>query len=98
MHREAVVVPGHNERVAATPLDQPALGYPPERPASAPLVDGHGRECMVRFRDGTERRCWADKWQRDGDGWRIQLRWGVSGEWFSEWYVYDPAKVQGTGD
>ena len=79
--------------MAASPLDQPALGYPPEGGASGPAVDGHGRECMVVFRDGTWRLCRADAWQRDGEGWRILLRWGVSGEWRGGWYVYDPARV-----
>jgi len=80
---------------AATPLDQPALRYPPERPASSPAVDGGGRECMVLFRDGTSRLCRADAWQRDGDGWRVKLRWGVAGQWLEKWYVYDPERVSG---
>lgn len=79
--------------MAASPLDQPALGYPPERPGTGPVADGQGRECMVLFRDGTWRLCRAGAWQRDGEGWRVLLRWGVSGDWYENWYLYDPERV-----
>ena len=79
--------------MAASPLDQPALGYPPERPATAAAVDGHSRECMVLFRDGTWRRCHTVSWQRDREDWRVLLRWGVSGDWYENWYLYDPERV-----
>ena len=79
--------------MAASPLDQPALGYPPERPATAPAVDGGGRECMVNFRDRTWRLCRVTSWQRDREAWRVQLRWGVSGDWYENWYLYDPERV-----
>jgi hypothetical protein len=48
---------------------------------------------MVLFRDGTTRLCRVEAWQRDRDGWRVRLRWGVSGEWFDAWYLYDPERV-----
>ena len=81
--------------MAAGPLDQPALGYPPDRPATAAAVDGQDRECLVMFRDGTWRLCRVTAWQRDGESWRVLLRWGVSGEVYEAWYAYDPAKVDG---
>lgn len=81
----------------ATPLDQPALRYPPDEPGTALPVDGGDHECMVLFRDGSWRLCRAGAWQRDGDGWRVFLRWGVSGQPLGSWYVYDPEKVKGAG-
>jgi hypothetical protein len=49
---------------------------------------------MVLFCDGTWRLCRADGWQRDGEGWRVLLRWGVAGEWYAQWYLYEAAKVR----
>jgi hypothetical protein len=51
---------------------------------------------MVLFRDGTWRLCRAGAWQRDGEGWRVLLRWGVSGDWYENWYLYDPERVRGS--
>ena len=80
--------------MAASPLDQPALGYPPDQAATAPTVDGHARECMVMFRDGTWRLCRVTAWQRDGDSWRVLLRWGVSGQLYEEWFLHAPERIR----
>jgi hypothetical protein len=80
--------------VAATRLDQPALRFPPDEPGTSLPVDGGDRGCMVLFRDGSWRLCRAASWQRDGDCWRVFLRWGVGGQPLGSWYVYDPERVR----
>ncbi|MGH3211408.1 MAG: hypothetical protein ACRDNO_26985 [Trebonia sp.] len=41
--------------------------------------------------------CRAAAWQRDGDAWRVLLRWGVAGQPLGSWYLYDPEKVSAAG-
>lgn len=84
--------------MTATPLDQPALRYPPETAASGGLVDGHGRECMVMFRDGTWCLCKVLGWRHEPGGWAVELQWGVSGRIASGWYWYEPGKMSDAED
>jgi hypothetical protein len=80
--------------------DQPALRRPDEDvPGVGELADGGRREVMVQFLDGTVRLCRVISWQRDREPgvWRCLLRWGVLGELYQEWYLFDAERVSSAG-
>lgn len=77
----------------------PSRDHPDLRPADwgGPVTAPKSPAAMVRFRDGSWRRCTVLEWRLDPDGWACHLQWGVSGQVVEAWYRHDPEKVTDVG-